>query len=287
MLAMVACGAGEAPSVPGTIWVANLKGGNVLQYDLESGAFLGAFLEGADNPHRDQWDFEPSAVAVRDDTLYVANFASGDVLAFDREHGELLSVVHTNLPDGDVRIEEPCAIGLLGREVWVLGNDSRNAVALTGRHKREIGAGDPIRSAHSFALHGDEIVIGTSRTSSGGAVVEVRDAWTGERHSLVEDPDLEQATEVLLHGEELLIVDWWGDRVLAYDLQTGTRLYEVVGAGVLEEPISAAFDPLGRLWVLDAVGVHAIDMETGALTASIPGDGRMDQARNLLITTDP
>lgn len=234
-------------------------------------------------------NFAPSALALLDDRLLVTDFATGDLLSFSLTGGDPL-LLHENGPSGP-RLEEPCAIQIVegeeGDEIWALGNDSRNLIRFDaeGDFIGEIGASEPIRNPHAFDLLPDgQVVFGLSPSSPERGLVQTWDLQSDTPTSdFARWPALEEATDVLVAGDRLLVTDWFGGRIASYALDgTGE---ETLADGVYR-PVSTALAPDGTLIVLTSDAILRFDTDgsdLGPLYEAPVGTEILAWARNLLI----
>jgi hypothetical protein len=272
------------------VQVSNLQGGNVLSFDLDTGAFLGALL-GADDLPVDvaAGGFQPSATAVVGDEILVTNYVSGELLAFDAHLGSFRGVVHEN-GAAALRIEEPASLCVMGDLVLVLGNDTRNVGILDaqGEVLGELGGPVPIRNPHGLDVTDDGLVlIATSPSTVELGLVQVWDLATGERVShFAPWPEVQEGTHVVLDpAGRAVVTDWFQDSLFRYDPGSGERIDVWVDQG-LDRPVAVSFAPDGRAFVLDRAGVHEID-PFGGLRLVVDGTDHFDWPRNLEIVPAP
>ncbi|MEQ1504807.1 MAG: hypothetical protein ABMB14_21410 [Myxococcota bacterium] len=261
--------------------VANLGVGEVVAYDGVTGVFDRVVVDrasiGSDA-------FAPSALAGTADDWAVADFASGDVWSFDRDG--VSTGAYRNGAD-PVRLEEPCSLVRDGDTLLALGNDSRNVVVLGPRidDRTELGADQPIRSGHGVDLAPDgTVVVGTSPVFPGDGLIQVRDPATGDPiRAFAPYPELQEATDVTVVDDGIVVTDWFAGRLVAYTLD-GIEVGEL--ASGLDGPVATAVAPTGELYVLTADAIVAVD-PTGAPDSTpevrVPGLGRWVWARDLAV----
>lgn len=195
---------------------------------------------------------QPSAMAVVGGEVLVADFASGALAAVGLAT-EASRVVRRNEGRG-ARLEEPCAIRTVEGVPWVLGNDSRNLIAL-GEEEREYGGRRPLRGAHGFDVFEDRVYVAGSPSVWGEGLVQVLDRNTGDRlPSLVPYGEVEDGTDVLVIDGALWVVDFMADQVVRYDLDGGWLGVVADAEDGLDGPVSIrAHDE--AVYLLDQQGI--------------------------------
>jgi hypothetical protein len=203
---------------------------------------------------------QPAAMAPAGQDVLVADFASGRLasLALDLDTSQVVRVNEGRGP----RLEEPCAMRMVEGVPWVLGNDSRNLIALDVE-EREYGRGRPLRGAHGFDVFEDRIYVAGSPTVWGEGLIQVLDRTTGERlPSLAQYGALEDGTDVVVFHETLWVADFVADQVVRYDLD-GAWLGVVADTeDGLDGPVSLRAHRDG-LYLLDQQGIWRLS-EHGA-----------------------
>lgn len=249
-----------ASSAP-TLVVSHLDGGEVLAFDGATGA-LSAVLATPEPEGLTGRAFAPSALWLptgrMDGPLWATDFVTGAIFAF--EAGHLTGTVR-GTGGGDGRLEEPCAMAAAGDgRIAVLGNDSGNVVFVDDRLDAAVlGTPVPLQRPHGLAIDGTVAYVGRSPTVSGAPLVQRFDLATGEAlGGFGPYPAIEEATALTLHDGVLYVVDYFADRVTAWDPVEGLLLWEA--AAGLEGPVDLEIDGAGNLWVLDQAGVVRIDV---------------------------
>lgn len=226
--------------------------------------------------------FQPSALEVQGSRLFLGDFRSGRVLAVDRAAPEHIEVLHDNTDPAaraaGLRLEEPADMRLWGELLVVLGNDSRNLLVVDPQAGAldSYGEEDPIRHGHALAWLGDELVVGRSRSSRSEPLLEVWDPELGEETRALGEPDeLGDATALLVEPEgSLLVLDFFGSRLMRVDPSDGAILDEDLALGRLDGPRALDRGPDGALYILDEAGVwrlhlgqvdHLVDAEAVGL----------------------
>ncbi|MEZ4236119.1 MAG: hypothetical protein R3F59_08150 [Myxococcota bacterium] len=111
--------------------------------------------------------------------------------------------------------------------------------------------------------------------------MQVRDPETGAwLRDFAPYPELQEATDVHLQGDTLLVADWFAGEVLRYSLE-GERL-GVVADG-LDGPVALADGPDGVPLVLTADAVLALVADGLPPVPVVDGAGRFVWARGLLV----
>lgn len=273
LAATPACAPAGAPGAGHQLVLTDLVDGRVRAFDAADGAALadpvdaGLVEEVLGDP------FEPSALAWDEASLYLGDFRSGRILAVDRAEPELVEVLHDNddpeARAADLRLEEPADMRLWGELLVVLGNDSRNLLLVDPAVGAidSYGEEDPIRHGHALTWLGEELVVGRSRSSGSGALLEVWDPELGEQTRSLGHPDeLGDATALLDEpGGTLLVLDFFGSRLMRVDPVSGAVLDEDLALGHLDRPRALDRGPEGDLYILDEAGVWRLRL------------GRMDQ----------
>jgi streptogramin lyase len=280
LLLLLAC-APDSPALDGAptaLLVAHLDGGEVLRFRADGtpqAPVVSLEAVAAIEAHTDR-TFAPSAVVrTEDGGAWVSDFVTGAVVAVDAD-GAFAGVVR-EAGSGAGRLEEPCAMVLHDGRVAVLGNDSGNVVFVDDPSDAAVlGVPDPLRRPHGLELWAGEAWVGRSATEPDAGQVQRFDLATGQvLGAFAPWPQVEEATAVRLHDDELLVADFFQDRVTAWDPWSGAFLGEVVAG--LEGPIDVEVDGEGALWVLDREGVVRVDPLGGeaerVLTADELGPG--------------
>ena len=212
--------------------------------------------------------FRPAGMALVEGRLLLTDTQSGRVLAVDPQDGRFLGLVFD--PGAGADLEEPCALAATGDRLAVLGNDTRNVLLLSEDGAvAELGGDSPpeIRGGHGLAsLPDGRLVVATSPNFPDEGLLQVWDPQSGERLETWLPPgELLDATGVSLGPDGLLyVVDWTGAQVLRVDPADGHLVDRVLGPEDLEDPVASAFDPQGRLWVLERRGLVRWSPLTGA-----------------------
>lgn len=270
------------PRPPSTLFVTDRGGDSILRYDGVTGQFDDVFASGLTS----RID-RPSSVRLGPSGhLYLAGFGRGDVVRFDVESGAMMDVFYWDTQ----LLEEPVELLFRGDDLVVLGNDTQNAVVIDaqGAATRSFGYPD-MRAAHDFVMSPDEsrIYVATDSHPQLGSALQVWDATTGAliRHFGTAS-ELTSATSVALGGDGLLYAcDYERNEVVRFDPATGALVGIVTG--LLDAPVSIDFGPDGALYVLDRVGIHRIDPDTGeelSLLITV-GDGHNEAPRSFTFVT--
>ncbi|TNE87591.1 MAG: hypothetical protein EP330_18005 [Deltaproteobacteria bacterium] len=247
------------------MYVADVRAGEVLRV---ADGLSTVFLDG---------DIQPSAVEFHGGELYVSDFSDGSVRAYGAEGARIVRENRRSL----ARLEEPCAMLAHGGEVWVLGNDSRNLLVL-GEDERSYGDERPLRGAHGFVVHGDEIFVASSPTEWGLGLVQVLDAYTGESlDRFAPWGELEEGTGIAVDGDTLLVVDALGDQVVRYAMDGEWLGVVADAADGLDRPVSVRVHD-GVPWLLDQQGIWRLDRRGAVLEVPLT----LDFARNFTVVED-
>lgn len=272
----VTCAACHA-AAPSTLFVSDRGVSQVLRYDGTTGAFADVFASTADRIDR------PAGVRLGPSGhVYVAGFGRGDIGRHDPRSGERRDVFYADT----TLLEEPLDLVFRGSELLVLGNDTGNLVGLdaAGRVTRELGYPE-MRSAKDLALAPDlrTVYVGVDARLGGdpaqGTAIQRWDVDTGALLGTFGTADeLATATSLALRDDgTLYVADWDRGQVLRYVAATGELVGVVVDAAseVLQAPVALDLGPDGALYVLDDLGIHRLDPDTGSELGLIvaTGDG--------------
>lgn len=273
-----ACAACHA-AAPSTLFVSDRGISQVLRYDGDTGAFEDVFASAVDRIDR------PAGVRLGPSGhVYVAGFGRGDIGRHDPRSGDRRDVFYADT----TLLEEPLDLVFRGSELLVLGNDTGNLVGLdaAGRVTRELGYPD-MRSAKDLTLAPDartvyvgvDSSIGGAANPSGGTAIQRWDVDTGVLlGTFGTSAELASATSLALRDDgTLYVADWDRGQVLRYVAATGQLVDVVVEAasGTLQAPVALDLGPDGALYVLDDLGIHRLDPDTGSELGLIvaTGDG--------------
>jgi outer membrane protein assembly factor BamB len=235
----------------------------IVRYDGVTGDFVDLFAGAAQQVDR------PASVRLGPNgQLYSAGFGRGDISRYDITTGALIDVFYW---DTDL-LEEPVELRFLGDQLIVLGNDTANAVVIgpNGRAVRELGY-PTMRWANDFVIGLDNnLYVATQSHPQLGTAVQVWDPATGTLLRHFGTPDqLAWATGIAVDaGGILYACDYQLERVVRFDPATGEWLGVLVDRG-LRAPVSLDFGPDGKLYVLDADGLHGFDAITGEPTGTL------------------
>ncbi|MCA9713239.1 MAG: PQQ-binding-like beta-propeller repeat protein [Myxococcales bacterium] len=241
----------------GVLLLSDRGSSRVLRFDAATGAALSSPLGPRDAYAR------PSSARPHDDgTIYVADFADSSIDRYDAESGVFLSRFYRDT----YWLEEPVELHFVGDQLLVLGNDSRNIIAL----QEQDGAGTlvdeqappALQDPHDFLpLSTGEVVIAGSG-GHGGVGHLLR--WDLERGEAAlwfgTDAELGAATGLALGPDGLLYVaDEARDQLVRFELETGAHRGALVADDPrVRAPIDLAFGRSGALYVLCDVGVVVI-----------------------------
>ena len=274
----------EAPSPaeePVTVVVSDLMGGRVRAFDGSTGADLGDPMDALAAEAAMDDPFQPAALSWDREALYVGDFNSGRVLAVPHGAPEAISILHDNSSpqarELGLRLEEPADMQLWDGMLVVLGNDTRNLLIIDP----ELGAIDsyggsnPIRHGHGLAWLDGDLVVARSRSDLHTPLLELWDPELGEEVEAMGDPDvLGDATALITDGDDgLLVLDFFGNRLMRLDASDGSLLEDDLMDGLLDGPRALDRAPDGSLYVLDAQGVWHLDGQAHTLVVEAEDAG--------------
>jgi sugar lactone lactonase YvrE len=184
----------------------------------------------------------------------------------------------------DTLLEEPVELALRGDELFVLGNDTQNALRVdaAGRLLAEI---HPLaKDAHDFAFDdAGHLFVGSAAPANGGGSIQVWDVDDEEliAHFGTKD-EVESAMGLAFAPDGTLVVaDYGRSRVARFDPTSGVLLEVLVG---MSRPVAVEVDPTGGLWVLEDAGVCRYDGQSGALLeVVVPRGDKLVAPRSLLL----
>jgi sugar lactone lactonase YvrE len=271
--------------VASTLFVADRDGDAVLRYDGTTGAFIDVFAAGV-SARVDR----PSSVRLGPSGhIYLAGFGRGDIVRYDVQTGAMADIFYWDT----ILLEEPVELLFRGEELVVLGNDTRNAVVIDPAGVARQSFGPPnMRAAHDFVFGPDgNLYVATMSHPQLGSAIQVWSLETGQllRH-FGSHAELAGATSATMGPDGLLYVcDFDRDQVLRFDPITGVHagVFVPPGGGLID-PLSLDFGPDGALYVLDAIGVHRLDPDTGDELSVLVrvGDGQLQGPRSFTFVTE-
>jgi sugar lactone lactonase YvrE len=270
LLGLFGC-AEVAPTEPTTLFITDYRANAIVRYDGATGDLIDVFAAGAEQ----RVDRPASVQRGPDGNIYAAGFGRGDIVRYDEATGAMMDVFYW-----DTRLlEEPMELAFHGNELYVLGNDTKNLVVISGdgRAMRELGY-PTMTGAQDFVIDGDRVFVSTQTHATLGSAVQVWDRAAGTlvRHFGTYD-ELAFASGLALHDGVLYVCDFERGRVLRFDPESGLSLGVLVDTN-LELPVELGIAPGGALYVLDANGVQVFDRETGSFQRTlIPVDGEILQ----------
>ena len=265
--------------------VADVTAGQVVEVQPFSGGRR-VLLDAVDVPQELAPDgLQPAGMAWQPDALLLTDMSSGRVLAFDPDDGLPLGLVFD--PGPDANLEEPCALARVDGALAVLGNDTRNVLLLhDDGWVDELGGSSPpeIRDGHALlALPEDRLLVATSPGIADVGLLQLWSPRDGRRLQTWQLPGgaLSDATGLALGPDGLVYeVDWSGAQLLRVDPADGAVVDQVLGPQDLTDPVALAFDPSGRLWILERRGLVTWSPSTGAERVL---DDAFDFGRGLLV----
>ena len=252
-------GCTEVGSPPSTLFVTDYRANAIVRYDGTTGTLIDVFAQGASA----RVDRPASVRRGPNNQLYSAGFGRGDVVRYDLASGAMMDVFFydTNL------LEEPVELVFRGGNLLVLGNDTENVVELdpVGRVVRSFGY-PTMRGAQDFVVGpNDQLFVATESHPQLGSAIQVWDLATGTLARQFAGYDEIAFASGLAFGDDALYVcDFERSRVVRFDPATGESLGVLIDDTVLDRPARVDIGPDGALYVLDAVGLHRFDRETGA-----------------------
>lgn len=265
--------------------VADVTAGQVVEVQPFSGGRR-VLIDAVDVPQALAPDgLQPAGMAWQSDALLLTDMASGRVLAFDPDDGLPHGLVFD--PGPDASLEEPCALARVDGALAVLGNDTRNVLLLhDDGWVDELGGSSPpeIRDGHALlALPEDRLLVATSPGTADVGLLQLWSLQDGRRLQtwLLPGDALSDATGLALGPDGLVyVVDWSGAQLLRVDPSDGAVVDQVLGPQDLTDPVALAFDPSGRLWILERRGLVTWSPSTGAERVL---DDAFDFGRGLLV----
>ncbi len=281
-----ACG-GENPSAPPSdvrrpvesheLWVADRGADRILAFSL-TGALSRVVLD------EGQLDRPSSVRRGPDGMLYVASFGDAAVVRFDAA-GNKESFYDDSL------LEEPVELLFHDGDLFVLGNDTRNALHLDLQ-------GNLIHEVHPIAKDAHDIAFGPQghlyvAASDRGNGVGTVQVWDPTRREITRDfapsHEVSNAMSIAFDAEgHLLVADYTESRILRYGPETGELLAVVSPVG-LSKPLCIDFGPDGQLYVVHDEGVSRLDPELPApeLTTVVHTDDHFERPRSLTFVPIP
>lgn len=274
------------PRPPSTLFVTDRGGDAVLRYNGVTGQFIDVFAQG-----REQRIDRPSSVRLGPSGhVYLAGFGRGDVVRYDVASGLMKDIFYWDT----TLLEEPVELMFRGEELLVLGGDTQNAVVLDreGHAVRELGY-PLMRASHDFVLSLDEstVYVATEQHPELGTSVQAWDVASGTLlRSFGTSGEVAMAMGIALRDNgQLYVCDYERHQIVRFDPATGSALATTVTAdsGLLDTPVSIDFGPDGALYVLDAVGIHRMDPDTGVELSLLlgVGDGHNEAPRSFTFAT--
>jgi DNA-binding beta-propeller fold protein YncE len=274
------------PRPPSTLFVTDRDGDQVLRYNGVTGQFIDVFAQGAEQ-HLDR----PSNVRLGPSGhVYLAGFGRGDVVRYDVTSGAMMDVFYWDT----TLLEEPVELMFRGSELLVLGHDTQNLAVIDrdGHAVRELGY-PLMRGAHDFVLSPDEstIYVATEHSLELGTSIQAWDVASGTLLATFGQlNEVAFANGIALRDNgQLYVADYERNQIVRFDAASGAALATTVtsDSGLLDAPVSLEFGPDGALYVLDAVGIHRMDPETGlelSLLVEV-NDGHNLRPRNFTFAT--
>lgn len=277
-----------------SILVSNLGAGEIVAFD-GSGEWLRTVVGEEELPEDAVYDrFAPSDVAMVDEGLLVSNFATGQLILLDPESGAFLrefSPGFGTTQSGDwAEVEEPCQMIVEDNHLLVLGNDSKNVLSwnAAGHLEMAFGGKGVMGAGHGFAMVGDDqMVVAISPMHPWSGLLQL---WDVSTHRKIADfgpyGELLEGTDIIALDEEtVLVADWFGKRLVAYDLTARRSIHlwhtEDLGLG---RPISMEWSPTNELLILDDNGVASWRPWSNRVTRLVDGDTHgFHWARNLTV----
>ena len=264
----------------GGLLVGSLNTDQILQYDINNGAFLGPFTPGA---LRDPTGLAFDAAG----NLYVSSFTTDTVLKYAAGTGRLLS---NFVPAGSGALDGPVGLTFLNGRLFVAGSLGDNVIRYGASDGTFLDALNPTRpNAPADSVIGpDGLLYVSSRDSDS---VLRYDPATGRLLGTFVTPKaggLKQPQGLAFGADGNLYVASTGtNAVLRFNGRTGVFLdtFVAAGTGGLARPQGLVFGPDGNLYVasFDQDAVLRFRGSTGAfLSTFVPsGNGKLDGPTSL------
>lgn len=259
------------------LWVTDRGSNRVLAFDA-AGELVGTVIDA------DQVDRPSSVRRGPDGLVYLASFGNAAVLRFD------LAARTRERFYYDALLEEPVELAFRGDDLFVLGNDTQNAVRLDrdGLLLHEV---HPIaKDAHDFAFGPDgALYVAAVAPLHGAGAIQV---WDADAEQLVRDfapaDEVSNATSLAFAADgTLFVADYPNSRLLRYDAATATVL-DIIEGPDLARPVSIDFGPDGLLYVIDDHGVSRWDADSAAyVDCLIPVGSELVRPRSLTFVPAP
>lgn len=256
---MVAACAEPGSPAPSTLFVTDYRANAIVRYDGATGELIDVFAQG----HDARVDRPASVRRGPNNQLYSAGFGRGDVVRYDLQSGAMMDVFYWDT----TLLEEPVELLFHGDELLVLGNDTKNTVVIDPAGELVRSFGYPtMRGAQDFVVGPDgQLYVSTESHPQLGSAIQVWDLATGTlvRHFGSHD-ELAFASGLAFADDVLYVCDFERSRVTRFDPITGASLGVLVDETQLTSPVRVDLGPDGALYVLDAIGLHRFDRDSGA-----------------------
>jgi uncharacterized repeat protein (TIGR01451 family) len=239
----------------GELLVADYANNRILRFNAATGAYNGLLVAGGESLNG------PYDMAVSGGQLYVSNYNNDRVLRLVA--GNWVNFVWddplTIFTDESGGLNEPRGLGFFGGNLYV--TSSSNHI------KRYNGAGTYIGDIVSIANPWDLVISGPNLYVTAGNLLRRYDAATGSGGTTLVGAGLSNPFQLLVYpdGATLAVADAGTNRVLAFDLATGSPRGEIVsavdgdsGAGLnrLNGPIGLAPSSDGGLFVTGSTSLR-------------------------------
>jgi sugar lactone lactonase YvrE len=259
-------------SPPSVMFVADRTANQIVRFDGETGAFEGVVAE-IDRPS--------STRLGPDGALYVAGFGDSNIVRVDPWTGADLGELYRDT----AVLEEPVELMFEGPELYVLGHDTHNAIAIEpgGTMIHDVGYPD-MRGAHDFVFGPDGLLyVATEHDASTGMAMQVWNVELGDMVARFGTLDqLANATGIALVGNQLYVTDYERGTLVRFDSRC-ERADVLVDD--LAHPISLELGPDGLLYVIDDAGIQRFTIEGDRAGLVVPRGEYLVGPRSLTFVT--
>ena len=274
----------SAETLAGDLLVSSRFTNNVLRFSAQNGQFRGVFASGHGMAN-------PNGIAIGPDgNLYVGNGDEPKVLRFDGTTGAYVDEFINAATPGGLTSCRAIAFGPDGN-LYVNSPLSDNVLkydGVTGDFLGVAAAGNGMDGPVGLTIAPNgHVFVGVALTN---AVYEF-DAGGSFVRTLTCGASFSNATGVLFHPDgRLLVAGSVSNRVVSYDLDSGTCLGTFASGGSLSIPIAMIRAPDGDLLVgsfgNDSVKKYSISDGTYIGTFVTPGSGGLDGTHNFAFVPD-
>jgi sugar lactone lactonase YvrE len=277
----IALGAGIALSTPAAaqLLVVSQDNAKILEYDEADGSFVRTFVEAVEDGFQN-----PGGVAIHpgDGALYVTSTGSGEIWEYAVGTGDAV------VPAAASGLIQPAAAAFdaSGSTLYFVAandglsstNDAVKALTISSGNVSPVTT-DALANFSALVVDGSQLFV---TDSLNGSVVRV--PLAGGSDTTVITGLVSPGGVLLSTATEMLIAETDSDRVVEYDLVTGTWVFDRVvlpaSAGV-DGPSGLALAPDGRLTVVGSLSNEAVAVHLGTLAVSplvTPGSGGLTGA---------